>query len=82
MKVLVFDNCLRLTGHRLHYAALVADAFAYDHEVVLGLPDAIQREPQVVALSSRSFRTDFYPVSTNTKPVKGIKDTLFTTLSA
>ena len=82
MKVLVFDNCLRLTGHRLHYAALVADAFACDHEVVLGLPDAIQREPQVVALSSRSFRTDFYPVSTNTKPIKGIKDTLFTALSA
>lgn len=37
-KVLAFDNCLRVTGQRSYYAALVADALIDDHEVVLGLP--------------------------------------------
>ena len=71
MKVLVFDHCLKVSGHRLHYASLVADSFADTHETILALPEIIQHEPQVESLASRSFSRHFYQVHENTDAVKG-----------
>lgn len=82
MKILVFDYCLKVTGHRLHYATLVAEAFSEMHDVVLGLPNIIEHEPQVAALFSRSFCVDFFAVRGKTEPVKGFFDSLFKAFKA
>lgn len=44
MKVLVFDICTSVNGHRIPYAGLVAKAFT-EHEVVVALPDQVADEP-------------------------------------
>ena len=82
MKILVFEHCLRVTGHRLHYAALVADAFKDPHDVVLSLPSVIEGDPLVAALSNRSFCTDFYPYKKQPKPIVGFTSTLVNALRA
>lgn len=44
MRVLIFEHALKVSGHRLGYAAQVATALS-DHDVVVALPEVLRGEP-------------------------------------
>jgi glycosyltransferase involved in cell wall biosynthesis len=66
----------------LHYAGLVAGTFGDTHEVILALPQTIEKEPQVAALSNRTFKVHFYPFQGETESVIGMLDSLWRAFGA
>lgn len=63
MRVLVFEHCLKVTGHRLPYAAEVAKALAETGcEVVLGLPSSVQSFPEASNYLNSTLNVNFYDV--------------------
>lgn len=61
MKILVFEHCLRLTGHRIPYASLVAGSFA-GQQVVVGIPQLLSGESCLGDYFPPPIDIDFYPV--------------------
>ena len=60
MKVLVFDRAMRVVGHRLPYAALVADSLSEEHDVILAIPDRLRDKSEATAYLKSHFRTDYF----------------------
>ncbi|MDG2469948.1 MAG: hypothetical protein P8M80_11760 [Pirellulaceae bacterium] len=61
MKILVFDRVMRVVGHRLPYASLVADALGKEHEVVLAIPTELRGNTDADAYLTSNFQTDYFP---------------------
>lgn len=59
MKILVFEHCHRLAGHRIPYASLVANAFE-GHDVVVGLPQLLRAEGCLGDYFPLPIDVDFY----------------------
>ena len=59
MNILIFEHCLKVTEHRIPYAALAASAFD-DCDVVLGLLKLIENHASVAPYLDSSFNVDFY----------------------
>ena len=76
-KVLVYDYCLKVTGHRLPYAALVADSFRNGaYEVVLAIPDLLQDLSESRPYLADDLTVDFFPVNGTKKPISKALDSV------
>ena len=73
MKILVFEHCLRLTGHRIPYASLVSRSFE-GHEVIVGLPELLKDESCLGDYFPSPVSIDFY--ATDNRPKKPFAQSL------
>lgn len=73
MKVLIFDTCFSVNGHRIPYAGLVSEAFA-DCDVVVALPTQIEGEPVLEEYFSDRVNFQFFESEPQAKPLATIRE--------
>lgn len=69
MKVLVFEHCLQVTGHRIPYASLTALSYVGDNDVIVGLPSNVQDNEVVKQYIKPPITVDYYQTTAKQKPL-------------
>ena len=69
MKVLIFEHCLQVKGHRIPYASLAALSYVGDNDVVVGLPSVVQDNEIVKRYIKPSITVDYYETTVKQKPL-------------
>jgi len=73
MKILIFDMCFSVSGHRIPYAALAAEAFA-DCEVVVAFPKQIQGESVLGNYFSDQVSFQFFDAQPKVKALEIVRE--------
>ena len=73
MRVLIFEICFFARGHRIPYAAVVAEAFA-DHDVIVALPAQLKDQSVLRDYFPSCVKFQFFKSEQKAKPLAGIRE--------
>ena len=73
MKVLIYEHCFDISGHRIPYAGLTAQSFP-DCEVIVCLPSQLQNHPELSDHFPNHVKSDFYESLTKNKKLARIRE--------